>query len=167
MSTLKTKVYNQDNVYINTFNDINKVKALATFLDTSIDNISENGSEYEHGNQSYLVLSDDEATMQCREYIQTMLWAFNTSYIMKYIDFSDDDDNEYNRRDVEQSIQEMQKTQCEGCNLIIKKLVANNLDRFIDDAIEVDGQGHFLASYDSNENIETINSTDYYIYRTN
>lgn len=31
----------------------------------------------------------------------------------------------------------------------------------------MDGRGHSLAAYDGEENCETVNGTDYYIYRTN
>jgi len=39
-------------------------------------------------------------------------------------------------------------------------------ERWKDDA-RVDGRGHSLNGYDGSEEVETVNGTDYYIYRTN
>ncbi len=40
-------------------------------------------------------------------------------------------------------------------------------DEFVSQAISADGRGHFLNTYDGNENEQTIEGTTFYIYRMN
>jgi hypothetical protein len=42
-----------------------------------------------------------------------------------------------------------------------------DIDSLVEDAISADGRGHFLSSYDGDENEETVNGQTFYIYRTN
>ena len=137
-----------------------KIKALAIYLGCDEDEISEGYDEctFEYGRGEYLVCTDEEADERCKNYILDTLWAFNTSYIMNYIDtHTDYDDN--NLRKCLVAIQEL----CEDSNYLIKLLVGNRLGEFIDDAISTDSRGHYLASYDGEE----IEEGDYFIYRTN
>ncbi len=137
-----------------------KIKALAIYLECEEDEISEGYDEctFEYGRGEYLVCTDEEADERCKNYILDTLWAFNTSYIMNYIDtHTDYDDN--NLRKCLVAIQEL----CEDSNYLIKLLVGNRLGEFIDDAISTDSRGHYLASYDGEE----IEEGDYFIYRTN
>jgi hypothetical protein len=60
----------------------------------------------------------------------------------------------------------MQSKKCEGANDAILALIEKTdggLDGFVEEAISADGRGHFLSSYDGNENHES----GFYIYRTN
>lgn len=137
-----------------------KIKALSIYLGCDEDEISEGYDEctFEYGRGEYLVCTDEEADERCEDYILDTLWAFNTSYIMNYIDtHTDYDDN--NLRKCLVAIQEL----CEDSNYLIKLLVGNRLGEFIDDAISTDSRGHYLASYDGEE----IEEGDYFIYRTN
>jgi len=43
----------------------------------------------------------------------------------------------------------------------------DDIDSFVDAAISADGRGHFMSSYDGNENEEEVNGTTFYIYRIN
>ncbi len=45
-------------------------------------------------------------------------------------------------------------------------MVGNNLQALMDDAIDADGRGHFMNTYDGNEYIETVGNMAYYLYRT-
>ena len=137
-----------------------KIKALAIYLECEEDEISEGYDEctFEYGRGEYLVCTDEEADERCEDYILDTLWAFNTSYIMNYIDtHTDYDDN--NLRKCLVTVQELY----EASNYLIKLLVGDRLGKFIDDAISTDGRGHYLAFYDDEEN--EING--YFIYRTN
>jgi hypothetical protein len=60
--------------------------------------------------------------------------------------------------------QDMQGKMCENFNEPIKAMLGHNLDSCLDDAIDTDGRGHFLSSYD-NEEIEL--GDDLYAYRLN
>lgn len=137
-----------------------KIKALSIYLGCEEDEISEGYDEctFEYGREEYLVCTEEEADERCEDYILDTLWAFNTSYIMNYIDTRTDYDEKSLRKCLV-AIQEL----CEDSNYLIKLLVGNRLGEFIDDAISTDSRGHYLASYDGEE----IEEGDYFIYRTN
>jgi hypothetical protein len=113
--------------------------------------------------QEYKVLTDEEADATTREYILDTLWAFNAHFILRHTAFYDtssiEDDEAF-----EEAIKELQGRICEGVNPIIRALI-ENIDVFVDDAIQADGRGHFLATYDGEE-IE-LNHGKYYAYRMN
>ena len=111
----------------------------------------------------YKVLTDAEADIATREYILDTLWAFNPHFILRHTEFyktSNVNDDEA----FEEALAELQGRICEGANPIVRALIAD-IDRFVEDAIQADGRGHFLSSYDGEE-IELINGK-YYAYRTN
>ena len=93
----------------------------------------------------------DSVRKAVKEEIKQSVWAFVPSFILPYID------ENIELRDLEK----MQKELCEGANEIVLSLIGNRLDDFIDDAIEADGAGHFLAQYDHKE----IKSNGKYFYR--
>lgn len=109
-------------------------------------------------NNDYFVLTDEEADEKAKEYILDSLWAFNASFIAYHTDLDEE---------VIQAIHDNGK--CESNNDTIHNLIKKlgDLDDFVSDAISVDGRGHFLSSYDGNENEETVNGTTFYIYRQN
>ena len=111
----------------------------------------------------YKVLTDEEADAATREYILDTLWAFNAHFILRHTAFYDtssiEDDEAF-----EEAIKELQGRICEGVNPIIRALI-ENIDEFVEDAIQADGRGHFLATYDGEE-IE-LNHSKYYAYRMN
>lgn len=110
-------------------------------------------------NNDYLVLTDEEADEKAAEYIKDSLWAFNASFLACETGFP---------IEVFTALQD----QCEGANDAIFNLVDGNksdtdIDSFIESAISADGRGHFMSSYDGNENEENVNGTTYYIYSIN
>ncbi len=115
---------------------------------------------YDEDNHSndYLVLTDDEADEKAKEDILESLWAFNASFIAYHTDLDEE---------VIQAIHDNGK--CESNNDTIHNLIKKlgDIDDFVSDAISADGRGHFLSSYDGNENEETVNGTTFYIYRQN
>lgn len=132
-----------------------RIRALRKFLKLSkkeeiIQGSQEN--EFEEGGRSYLVLLDDEADQVAQERIKESLWAFNASFLASYTKLP-------------QKIFEALQKDGEGSNDTILQLIEtqSNLEDFANDAVSADGRGHFIASYDFDENEEGI----FYIYRTN
>ena len=130
-----------------------------TFLEWCVENLTEiEPYDEDNYNNDYLVLTDDEADEKAKEYILDSLWAFNASFIAEQTGL----DNE-----IIQAIHDNGK--CESNNDTFYNLInkLGDLDTFVSDAISADGRGHFMSSYDGNENEEYINNTTFYIYRIN
>jgi hypothetical protein len=107
----------------------------------------------------YAIGTDEQAQEAASEYIKQTLWAFNASFIIDHskIAYSNE---------LEKCIKEMQGKLCEGCNGLVEALI-EDMDEFIEDAISADGRGHFLSSYDGNEEEVTIDGETFYAYRLN
>jgi hypothetical protein len=60
----------------------------------------------------------------------------------------------------------MQAELCEDANELVKAVI-RDIDHFVKDAILSDGRGHFLSSYDGEENEIEHKKVMFYIYRTN
>ena len=112
------------------------------------------------GNE-YKVLTDEEADEAAADYIKESLWAFNPDFILEHSAASADTTARENE-EIIKAIRMVQESICESANALVKALISD-LDSFIDDAIEADGRGHFLSSYDGEEH----ESGNFYIYRTN
>lgn len=130
----------------------NRIEALAQFLGCGTDELnvsSYDDKRIECGSQEYLVCTDSEADDKARREIKESLWAFNADFILSEcgLDLSG-----------AKSLKTMQEKSCEGANDFTLSLVEKccGLQRFVDAAISADGRGHFLASYDSEENEVTI-----------
>lgn len=116
--------------------------------------------EYEEGGDGrYIVLTDSEADEKAAEYIKDSLWAFSPSFLwgVTGIDL-----------EVFEAIQA--NGRCESNNAAIARLVGDDLDRLIGQALGADGRGHFLSPHDGEEN--EVNLYDvtgvneyFYIYR--
>jgi len=106
----------------------------------------------------YLVLTDSEADDKAKEYITESLWAFTASFLSERTGLD---------AEVFEAIQSNGK--CESNNDTIYNLVQklDDIDSFVDAAISADGRGHFMSSYDGNENEEEVQGTTFYIYRIN
>ncbi len=102
----------------------------------------------------FVVHTDEEADNACREYIYDSIEYFNASFLSKYMDL-----------DME-AIETLQKSSVRDLGKIFHKLIGA-FDDFVEEAINTEGRGHFLASYDFEENEVEVNGTTYYIYRTN
>jgi len=110
-------------------------------------------NRFEYGDQEYLVCTDEEADEEAKDYIKQSVWAFNSSFLQCHTD-------------IDSEILEAAQEKCEGANEMIYNSI-KDFDHFVSDAISSDGRGHFMSSYDGYEHEETINDTEYYIYRTN
>lgn len=107
----------------------------------------------------YLVLTDREADEAVGEYIHENVWAFNPSFLEGCTG-------------IESEVWRRLSDGCESANGVILRLIGDDIDRVIDDAVRIDGRGHFLASYDGEEH--EVNLCEYvgknyylYVYRVN
>ena len=133
---------------------MSKINALAMFLECEIDDISESTDRiFEDGGDTYLVLTDDEADDEAKESILESVWAFLPDFLACHAKDGID-------ADVFRAIQDNGK--CEDNNKAILALL-DDVDHFVDDAIRADGRGHFLSSYDGEEDEVTLDGITYYI----
>lgn len=104
----------------------------------------------------YEVYTDEEATQKAREIILDSLWAFNATFILSHskIDMN------------EKYLTKIQSDLCEGANDLVRSMI-NDIDDFVEDAISSDGRGHFMNTYDGEENEIKVDGEYYYIYRIN
>jgi hypothetical protein len=136
-----------------------RVKALASYLECDASDISEGYKWYGEyttlmvgSRQEYLVLTDREANRACRLYIEESLWAFNADFLIGYIP-----------GDINPNYLRPLQEKCESANPLIRAMVGRRFTRLVEDAIRADGRGHFLSSYDGNEDEQD----GYFIYRLN
>jgi hypothetical protein len=148
--------------------------AETSFADWCAENCTEvEELDPEDCNNDYLVLTDEEADEKAKDYIIDSLWAFNPSFLAEQTDMPEE---------VFQAIADNGK--CESNNDAIERIVNKTcgLDELVSEAISADGRGHFMSSYDGNENEETVYIDDetgealtendtaaqtFYIYRIN
>lgn len=137
----------------------NKKEALETFLGEEVESICDNIFESESGTE-YMVLTDEEADNEAENSIRESLWAFDTEFILEHT-------TAYRRTSAEQdrniifALKEMQVTLCEMANELVYAMI-EDYEQFVEDAIKVDGRGHFVSMYDGEENEQN----GFYIYRT-
>ena len=110
-------------------------------------------AQNDYDNEDCLVLTDEEADEAVREDIEEMVWAFNASFLQAHTGVD---------ANAIEKIQEM----CEDANEPLTAMI-KDFDYFVEDAVKCDGRGHFIASYDHEENCITFNGITYYIYRRN
>lgn len=129
-----------------------KLETIADFLRVDEDQIEEGYNEniFEFGNEEYLVVTDGEAHELAEEYIKESLWAFRPSFLAEHSNVSED---------IFQALQE--KCFEDANEMILNSII--DIDDLVYSAIMEDGIGHFLNSYDGEE--ESLN--DLYIYRIN
>lgn len=112
------------------------------------------------GNE-YKVLTDEEADEAAADYIKESLWAFNPEFILQHSTASEKTTARENE-EIIKALRMVQESICEGANALVKALISD-IDAFIDDAIDADGRGHSLSSWDGEEH----ESKNFFIYRTN
>lgn len=98
--------------------------------------------------KEYAVGTEEEINAAAREYILETLWAFNAEFIYNHIPIVKYDRNE---KHTIAAIKMLQEKLDERANEIVRLLLGDNLESFIEEAIDCDGVGHFLASYDEVE----------------
>lgn len=99
--------------------------------------------------REYAIGSEDKANKAVREYIQSSVWAFKPEYLASHSVWEDIDGGE----ELIKLIQE----KCEDGNDALIRLI-QDFDGFFEEAVGLDGRGHFLATYDGYE--MTLNEID-------
>jgi len=128
-----------------------RVRILANYLDLEPEDddedyeylfdegLSNYGYEtFRNGNEEYLVLTDEEADNEAREYIESSLWAFSAEFLANFTGLP--------------SVVFVKLSELyEDCNDTIKEIIGRDMQYFVEDAISTDGRGHFISSYDGDE----------------
>ena len=136
-----------------------KLQALASYLEEHRQDLEEteiyvtnNMFELDNG-EEYLVLTDQEADEYATDEIENMLWAFNADFLASYTG-------------LHKAVFGALAGGYENSNEAIMALINNagSMDDFVQECIDADGRGQFVANYDGEE-IELEN--DYYAYRVN
>ena len=139
-----------------------KAQALAKFLEVELEEIAE-GVYYDNSlacnGAEYLVLTEKEAEEEAGEEIKNSLWAFNADFVIQHCKNYEEMDN-YEYQSAIESLRHAQEECCENANGLVYALI-DDIDEFIDDAIDADGRGHFISRYDGEENEQD----GFYIYR--
>lgn len=111
------------------------------------------------GNREYRVGTDDQSCDAALSTAEESLWAFSPEFWSDYTEPDTVIDIDYWQR--------IQGDLCEDFDGIIRALCANHLQDLIEDAVRIDGYGHFLATYDGEEHNVELGKTDLFIFRTN
>lgn len=133
-----------------------KIKALAEYLGEDTENISQSSYDectFEVGSREYLVMTDSEADGRAANYIKESVWAFNASFLASYTGLPEE-------------IFAALQPKCESANEAILRVIEGaegGLEGFIKKAISYDGRGHFLNTYDGEED----EAGDFYVCRIN
>ena len=134
-------------------NKTTKIKALSKYLEFEVEDINQVDDLFTTGNKEYLVLTDKEADEKTKEYILDSVWAFNKSFLDGHSDIIAEIDDKTWATLVDR---------CESSNKAVLAMIPDK-DYFVEDAINADGRGHFINSYDGKEE----KKDGYYIYRVN
>ena len=100
--------------------------------------------------EEYAVAEDEEAANKAaRRAVEDSICYFNPSFLADH-------------SDVPEEVFEFLANKCFDNNEAYKAMIYD-VDDFIDDAIDADGRGHFLSTYDSEEH----EIGEYFLYRIN
>ena len=105
------------------------------------------------GREEYAIGTDSEADAAVAENIKDSIWAFNAEFLADFTDLP------------VEMFQVSQKM-CEEANDGFLKCVERadgGLAAFVSQAVSADGRGHFLSSYNGEED----EAGGFYVYRTN
>jgi hypothetical protein len=142
---------------------VNAVEAVADQIgcdpdELTLESYAHYGLEvFSNGSQEYAVGTDSEADKACKEYIKDIAYAFRSSFICEYCNLP---------QELAEALEAMQSKKCEGANDSILALIEKTeggLDGFVEETISANGRGHFLSSYDGEEN----ERGGFFIYRVN
>ena len=147
----------------NTNEKIKALKIELNDLDIEVNQSKYDKDTFETEQGDFLVLTDKEADERVKESIKDTLWAFNTPFILEHIK-GYQNTTDYEDRCITKALSKLQEDLCETANPLIEKLI-DNLDEFVKDAVDYDGRGHFLASYDGDEREVEVDGTKYFIYK--
>lgn len=140
---------------------MDKTTAFQNFLGTNSVEIEAEGNLLfsTSDGEEYYVCTEKEANLLAEQEILQYLWAFNSDFIVEHTKVYDDltiGEAEI----LAKNISEMTCKMCDNANTIVELLI-EDINEFIEDAIEADGRGHFISMYDGREHEQD----GYYIYR--
>ena len=99
----------------------------------------------------FAVYTEAQANAAARRIIVDELWAFRPRFILEHSKCTDG----LSAHELEQAASALEKMQgelCEDAGPLVRCLLSGCLGKFIKDAIDTDGRGHFIATYDGQEN---------------
>lgn len=102
-------------------------------------------------NGDFLVLTDEEATLHAKAQIEGSLWAFNVDFLVKHTG-------------VDESVISALRQQYEGGNHALSTLILD-IDKLVQDALNLDGRGHYISNVDGEEYAAEYAGVTYYIYQ--
>ena len=108
---------------------------------------------------NYAVLTEEQADARAKEEILNSLWAFNTDFVISHCKNFEKMDI-YEVETAEKSLEYAQRECCKNANGLVFALI-DDIDEFVEDAINADGRGHSISRYDGVENEQD----GFYIYR--
>ena len=135
-----------------------KIRAIEAYTESTVIKNDSQRFEMEDGSE-WLVLDEIEADELTREEIEDSLWAFNPDFIVRHMPNL----GKLTKKQESDLIGALGQIQslCEDCNPLFAAII-EDMDDFVEDAIESDGRAHFLARYDDVE-VELENGL--YAYR--
>jgi len=86
--------------------------------------------------------NDEQADSAALTAARESLWAFSSVYLSRFLGLS---------MNQQKAIEKMQSELCEDAQEIIALLLGDRIDELLEDAVETDGRGHFLSTYDGEE----------------
>lgn len=129
-------------------------------MDADIDVSRYDDTALEYGREEYRVLTDEEADEAAAAAASESLWAFNVSFLSRYVPALRD-------ARAAKAWSKVTAELCEDSAPLVEALLGERLDEALRDAVSEDGRGHFLAPYDFEENEQRVEGVTFYIYRTN
>jgi len=109
--------------------------------------------------EDFDILTDQDADIKCEEYVESLAWAFNPSFLSGITGIDEA---------VFKAIQDNDK--CEDNNDAILSIIKGTcgIPEFIESAVNADGRGHFLSGYDGEENyLRASDGSVLYAYKIN
>ena len=128
-------------------------------MDVDIDVSRYDDTVLEYGREEYRVLTDEEADEAAAAAATDSLWAFNVSFLSRYVPALRDSR-------AAKAWTKVQGELCEEAGPLVEALLGDRLDEAMRDAISEDGRGRFLAGYDGEESEQRVEGVTFYIYRT-
>ena len=104
-------------------------------------------------NEDWICLTDEEADEMVTDYILDSGWSFYRAFLSKHTGLAE-------------GIFEALQEKCEGANDLILSAIKDK-KYLVEDAINLDGRGHFISYYDGIEYEQYINDNFLYCYRLN
>ena len=103
----------------------------------------------------YIILTEEEANELAKENILDSLWAFKADFIIDHTALP---------RIATDMLKEYCLKHSNDANETIRELILDE-DKFVEDAMDADGRGHFMNSYDGEEHEVCVGSKILYVYR--